>query len=165
MNGKAGVSPFTRVVVIVLDGVGIGAPPNAGLYGDHDSDTLGNMAKHVPLALPVLRSLGLDRLVSLGAAIPGPAQGAFGRMAETSAGKDSVTGHWADHGNDPSTPSTDHSREYVPVLVSGRRVRAGTDLGSRATFADFGQTIAHNFGVGPLACGTSFLENIVVEYS
>jgi phosphopentomutase len=67
----------------------------------------------------------------------------------------------ADHGNDPSTPSTDHSREYVPVLVTGRRVRAGVDLGTRSTFADLGQTIAANFGVGPLAHGTSFLEAIV----
>jgi phosphopentomutase len=71
----------------------------------------------------------------------------------------------ADHGNDPSTPSTDHSREYVPVLVTGPRVRAGVDLGTRATFADLGQTLAANFGVGPLAHGTSFLENIVGDHS
>ena len=53
----------------------------------------------------------------------------------------------------------------MPLLVSGPRVRAGSDLGTRATFADLGQTIADNFDVGPLAYGTSFLENIVVEYS
>ena len=391
--------PFARVLVIVLDGVGIGALPDAERYGDQGSDTLGNVTRRVPMALPGLRSLGLDRLVPLGGAPPGPPQGAFGRMAEASAGKDSVTGHWemmglvldepfptfpagfpaqliegfeqrigrgtlgnvaasgteiidrlgpehmrtgkpivytsvdsvfqiaahedvipieeqyricevafelasrgigvgrviarpfvgtpgaftrtanrhdyardpvgdtlldrlsrqgiavvsigkiadlfagrgvtrsvptasdddgfdklsmvmtdtpagfifvnlvdcdavyghrndivgyaanleridghllrlssslrerdllvvtADHGNDPSTPSTDHSREYVPLLVSGPHVRAGTDLGTRATFADLGQTIAHNFGVSPLACGTSFLEDIVVDYS
>ena len=71
----------------------------------------------------------------------------------------------ADHGNDPSTPSTDHSREYVPVLLTGSRVRPGTDLGTRLTFADLGQTLASNFGVGPLAHGTSFLEDIVAEHS
>ena len=391
--------PFTRVVVIVLDSVGIGELPDAAAYGDQGSNTLGNVAKRVPLALPVLRSLGLGRLVPLGGAAPGRPRGAFGRMAEISAGKDSVTGHWelmgvvldqpfptfpdgfspeliaalehrigrgtlgnvvasgteiinrlgsehlrtgkpivytsadsvfqiaahedvipvaeqyriceaafdlaargagvgrviarpfigtsgaftrtanrhdyaleptgdtlldwlsrkgvavvsigkvadlfagrgiarsiqtlsdadgleklsavmmdtpaglifmnlvdcdtvyghrndiagyaanleridarlgrllpalreadllvatADHGNDPSTPSTDHSREYVPILVTGPRVRKGTDLGTRATFADLGQTIADNFGVGPLAHGTSFLEDIVVEHS
>ena len=396
---SAGGPPFVRVLVIVLDGVGVGALPDAERYGDQGSDTLGHIAKRVPLALPLLRSLGLDRLVPLGGALPGPLHGAFGRMVEVSAGKDSVTGHWemmgvvldepfptfpagfptqlievfeqrigrrtlgnvvasgteiidrlgpehlqtarpivytsadsvfqvaahedvipigeqyricevafdlasrgmgvgrviarpfvgipgaftrtanrhdfarepvgdtlldclsrrgiavvsigkvadlfagrgvtrsvptagdedgfdklsaamtdtpaglmfvnlvdcdavyghrndivgyaanleridghllrissllreqdllvvtADHGNDPSTPSTDHSREYVPLLVSGPRVRAGTDLGTRATFADLGQTIAHNFGVEPLVCGTSFLENIVVEHS
>jgi phosphopentomutase len=70
----------------------------------------------------------------------------------------------ADHGNDPSTPSTDHSREYVPLLVAGSQVRRGADLGTRASFADLGQTIADNFGVGPLAHGTSFLEDIVVDH-
>ena len=71
----------------------------------------------------------------------------------------------ADHGNDPTTPSTDHSREYVPILLTGSRVRAGVDIGTRATFADLGQTLAANFGVGPLLSGTSFLEEIVVEHS
>jgi phosphopentomutase len=71
----------------------------------------------------------------------------------------------ADHGNDPTTPSTDHSREYVPLLLTGRHVRRGADLGTRATFADLGQTLADNFGVGPLERGTSFLEDIVVDHS
>ena len=66
----------------------------------------------------------------------------------------------ADHGNDPTTPSTDHSREYVPLLVTGRQVRTGADLGTRRTFADLGQTLAEVFGVGPLAHGTSFLDEI-----
>ena len=67
----------------------------------------------------------------------------------------------ADHGNDPTTPSTDHAREYVPLLVAGRCVRAGVDLGTRRTFADLGQPLAELFGVGPLAHGTSFLKEIV----
>ncbi|MSO46276.1 MAG: phosphopentomutase [Acidobacteria bacterium] len=389
--------PFTRAVVIVVDGAGIGALPDAAAYGDEGSNTLGNVARRVPLAVPVLRSLGLNRLVPLGGATPERPRGAYGRMIEVSAGKDSVTGHWelmgvvlerpfptypsgfppdmiaeferrieratlgntvasgteiierlgpehmrtgkpivytsadsvfqiaahegvipiadqyrmcetafdlvsrgagvgrviarpfvgtpgafartanrhdyaldptsetlldrlfrhgatvvsigkiaslfagrgitrsvstssdadgldklevamadtptglifvnlvdadsqyghrndvagyaanlerfdehlgrllpslrdkdllvvtADHGNDPSTPSTDHSREYVPVLMTGSRVRAGVDLGTRATFADLGQTLADNFGVGPLEHGTSFLREIVEE--
>ncbi len=71
----------------------------------------------------------------------------------------------ADHGNDPTTPSTDHSREYVPVLLTGAGVRPEVDIGTRRSFADLGQTLAANFGVGPLASGTSFLEEIVVEHS
>ena len=67
----------------------------------------------------------------------------------------------ADHGNDPTTPSTDHSREHVPLLVAGPRVRPGVDLGTRRTFADLGQTLARNFGVGPLKHGTSFLDLLV----
>jgi phosphopentomutase len=66
----------------------------------------------------------------------------------------------ADHGNDPTMPSTDHSREYVPLLVVGSGVRAGADLGTRSTFADLGQTLAELFGVGPLAHGTSFLQEL-----
>jgi phosphopentomutase len=69
----------------------------------------------------------------------------------------------ADHGNDPSTPSTDHSREYVPILVAGNRVRTGVDIGTRRTFADLGQTLAANFGLDRLAHGSSFLEQIVEE--
>jgi phosphopentomutase len=385
-------------MVLVLDGVGIGALPDAGRYGDEGSDTLGHVAAEIGLHVPVLRTLGLDRVARLGGA-PAVAVGACGRLAEVSAGKDSVTGHWelmgvvlehpfptfpsgfpvgliaeferrigrgtignvvasgtevierlgpehlrtgkpivytsadsvfqlaahedvipvaeqyrmcdiafdvaargagvgrviarpfvgapgsfrrtvnrhdyalepvgdtlldwltrsgvgvtaigkiadlfagrgvakavstssdedgivklraamsetatglifanfvdfdtlyghrndvagyaanlerfderlggvldelhdqdllvvtADHGNDPSTPSTDHSREYVPLLVVGPRVRPGVDLGTRASFADVGQTIAENFGVGPLSHGTSFLEDIVVDHS
>ncbi|MGH7537724.1 MAG: phosphopentomutase [Gemmatimonadales bacterium] len=62
----------------------------------------------------------------------------------------------ADHGNDPTTPSTDHSREAVPVLALGPRVRP-VALGERASFADLGATVAEFFGVPPLAAGRSFL--------
>ena len=396
-------TPFSRAIVIVLDSVGIGELPDAPSYGDQGSDTVGNIAKHVPLNLPTLRSLGLGRIASLGenpraesgGQLPTPIPTAIGRMAEASPGKDSVTGHWemmgivldrpfpvfpdgfapatieefsrrtgrgvlgnkaasgtqiidelgpehmrtgslivytsadsvfqiaahedivpirelyrdcqiayqlvgeglgvgrviarpfvgspgtfkrtanrhdfalppsgetlldrlkaasvpvvaigkiedlfagrgmtqaihtasdddgvdrveqqmaevsrgfifanlvdfdtqyghrndvegyarnlerfdarlagllprlrdddllivtADHGNDPTTPSTDHSREHVPLLAIGRRVRAGVDLGTRRSFADLGQTVAELFGVGHLAHGTSFLSEIV----
>jgi phosphopentomutase len=66
----------------------------------------------------------------------------------------------ADHGNDPTTAGTDHAREYVPLMVTGPRVRRGVDLGVRKTFADLGQTLAELFGVGRLAHGTSFLSEI-----
>jgi phosphopentomutase len=383
---------FARAIVLVMDSVGIGELPDAGAYGDQGSNTVGNIARRVPLRIPVLRSLGLDHLVAIGGAPAVPPRGACGRMAEASAGKDSVTGHWemmgivldrafptfphgfaadvvsefarrtgrgvignkaasgtaiidelgprhlqtgdlivytsadsvfqiaahedvvplaelyracdiayqlvgeglgvgrvmarpcvgvpgavtrtalrrdyalppagetlldrltaaaipvvaigkiedlfagrgitsarhtvsdaqgmdfdeaematldrgfifanlvdfdtqfghrndvagyaanlerfddrlggiigrlrpsdllvvtADHGNDPTTPSTDHAREYVPVLACGNAVKAGVDLGTRATFADLGQTLAENFGVARLAHGESFLD-------
>jgi phosphopentomutase len=387
-------TPFRRAIVIVMDSVGVGELPDAASYGDQGSNTLGNIAKRVPLELPTLRRLGLDRVASIGGAHAGSAAAAFGRMAEASAGKDSVTGHWemmgivldrafpvfpdgfpapviaefsrrtgrgvlgnraasgteiieelggehirtgalivytsadsvfqiaahedvvplsglyhaceiayalvgeglgvgrviarpfagapgrfrrtadrrdyalppsgetlldrvkaaslpvvaigkiedlfagrgithaihtasdedgmdqveeqmaavdrgliftnlvdfdtqfghrndaegyaanlerfdarlamvlaqlrdddllvvtADHGNDPTTPSTDHAREYVPLLVAGRHVRPGADLGTRRTFADVAQTLAEVFGVGRIAHGTSFLSEI-----
>ena len=385
---------FTRVILFVIDSAGVGELPDAAVYGDEGSNTLGNIAAQVGLVLPFLRSLGLGQLVALPGTNPAP-HGAFGRMAEASPGKDSVTGHWemagivldrafptfpagfsaeiiaeferrigrgtlgnvvasgteiierlgdehvrtgkpivytsadsvfqvaahedvipiaeqyricetafdlvglglgvgrviarpfvgvsgaykrtanrhdyaleptsrtvldalsgaghsvvsigkvrdlfagrgitralptvsdadglaalqrtladtpaglifvnlvdsdtqyghrndtagyaanleridagltgiahalgvgdllivtGDHGNDPTTPSTDHSREYVPLLITGPGVPAGRDLGTRATFADLGQTIAENFGVEPLAHGTSFLSALV----
>jgi phosphopentomutase len=76
-----------------MDSAGVGELPDAASYGDQGSDTLGNIAKRVPLALPTLRGLGLDRVASIGGP-HGAAAAAFGRMAEASAGKDSVTGHW-----------------------------------------------------------------------
>ena len=393
---------FARAIVLVIDSAGIGELPDAAAYGDEGSNTLGNIATRVGLAVPFLRSLGLDRLVPLDVRAPAGTttpRGAFGRMAEASPGKDSVTGHWemagivldqpfptfpqgfpadviteferrigrqtlgnvvasgteiidrlgtehvrtgrpivytsadsvfqvaahedvipiaeqyriceaafdlvgtgmgvgrviarpfvgaagtfsrtsnrhdyalepsgvtlldvlaadgqsvvaigkvrdlfagrgitralptvsdtdglatlvrvlddtpsglvfanlvdsdtqyghrndpagyaanleridaglaevaprlrpddllvvtADHGNDPTTPSTDHSREYVPLLALGARVAPDRDLGTRATYADLGQTLAENFGVGPLAHGTSFLDELGEEIS
>jgi phosphopentomutase len=387
---------YARVIVIVLDSVGIGELPDASAYGDQGSNTVGNIARRLRLQLPALRALGFDRLVDLsGPPVEKSPQAAFGRMAEASPGKDSVTGHWelmglvldrpfpvfpsgfppeiidsfelrigrrtlgnlvrsgtqildelgsqhletgwpivytsadsvfqiaahedlippaelyrfcevayelvvqglgvgrviarpfvglpghfkrtanrrdfampptgctllellqqagmpvvaigkiddlfagrgisrrlhtasddegmdyveqvmgdtssglifanlvdfdtiyghrndfrgyavnlerfdariseilgrlepddllvitADHGNDPTTPSTDHSREYVPLLLTGPRVRAGVDLGTRPTFADLGQTLAENFGLSGLEHGTSFLSDVI----
>ena len=65
----------------------------------------------------------------------------------------------ADHGNDPTTRSTDHARERVPILVAGPRVRP-VSIGERDSFADVGQTIAEFLGVPPLAAGQSFLSDI-----
>jgi len=65
----------------------------------------------------------------------------------------------ADHGCDPTTPSTDHSREYVPVLAYGRGARAGVNLGVRGSLADIGQTVAENFGTS-IVTGASFLPAI-----
>ncbi len=65
----------------------------------------------------------------------------------------------ADHGCDPTTASTDHSREYVPLLVFGRHSREGIDLGTRRSLSDIGQTVAENFGTS-IVTGESFLAQI-----
>jgi len=62
----------------------------------------------------------------------------------------------ADHGNDPTAPGSDHTREYAPLLVYGRSAKPGVNLGTRRSLADIGQTIAQNFGL-ELADGDSFL--------
>lgn len=65
-----------------------------------------------------------------------------------------LVGITADHGNDPTTPSTDHSREYAPLLCFGPSVVLPAALGDRTTFADWGATVARWLGVAPLALGT-----------
>lgn len=68
----------------------------------------------------------------------------------------------ADHGNDPTTPSTDHSREFVPVLAQAAAMRRGVDLGVRSCFADVGATAAAYLGAGALPAGRSFLPEIAL---
>ncbi len=67
----------------------------------------------------------------------------------------------ADHGCDPSTPSTDHSREHVPLLAYGAKIKAGYNLGTRPTYADLAATVAEYFGVKANIAGTSFLREIL----
>ncbi|HEU5170285.1 MAG TPA: phosphopentomutase [Gemmatimonadales bacterium] len=83
------------------------------------------------------------------------------RLLERVCGDDLVI-FTADHGNDPTTPSTDHSRELVPVLVVGPRVRPAA-IGRRRSYADVGQTVAEFLGVGPLPAGVSFLHEVWSE--
>lgn len=67
----------------------------------------------------------------------------------------------ADHGCDPSTPSTDHSREYIPWVITGKQVKAGANLGTSPTFANIGATILEYFGVEPRITGKSSLNEIL----
>jgi phosphopentomutase len=68
----------------------------------------------------------------------------------------------ADHGNDPTFPGTDHTREYSPLIVYGKSARAGVDLGIRQSLSDIGQTIADNFGLR-LVAGQSFLKELTKD--
>lgn len=87
---------YKRIAVIVLDSVGIGELPDAGAYGDLGAHTLGHIVERVAgLALPSLRRLGLANIAPLGDWAPKPTPiGYYGKMAEVSAGKDTMTGHW-----------------------------------------------------------------------
>ena len=67
----------------------------------------------------------------------------------------------ADHGCDPGTPSTDHSREYIPLVVYGKKCRRGVNLGTRSSFADIGRTILDYFGISEGIAGESFLNEIM----
>jgi phosphopentomutase len=85
-----------RAIILVLDGVGVGAAPDAASYGDAGSDTLGNLARTLGgLTLPNLAAAGLGNIVPIDGVAPASApQGAWGKMRPASAGKDSTTGHW-----------------------------------------------------------------------
>ncbi|MHC1785872.1 MAG: phosphopentomutase [Christensenellales bacterium] len=83
-----------RALLIVLDSVGIGALPDASLYGDEGANTLGNLARATALDLPNLRRLGLGHLPDAHLPKDPLANGGYGRMAEKSPGKDTTTGHW-----------------------------------------------------------------------
>jgi phosphopentomutase len=96
--------------------------------------------------------------------------GFYGALREFDAALPSITSRLkeddllfitADHGNDPTTPSTDHARERVPLLAGGMRVVPG-DLGERQTFSDLGATIAEWFGLSFRGRGKSFLSELVV---
>lgn len=135
-----------RVVLIVLDSVGIGALPDAGLYGDEGSDTLGNIAREIgSLSLPNMAALGLGNLVGRtgGEAVPGlpplPPAGACGRLGMKSPGKDSTTGHWEMCGVTldrpfPTYPEGFPSRVLDPIeraigrRVLGNKAASGTEI-------------------------------------
>lgn len=78
-------------------------------------------------------------------------------------GEDDLLIITADHGCDPSTPSTDHSREYTPMLAWSKKIRPGANLGTRTTFADIGATVLEYFGLENRTDGQSFLKEICTK--
>jgi len=118
-------SPFSRVIAIVLDSAGIGELPDAARYGDEGSNTIGNIAAAVPLSLPTLRAFGLGRVVPLDASTPPQAVAAYGRMAEQSPGKDSVTGHWEIAGLVLDRPFPVFPNGFPPDVISAFEARIG----------------------------------------
>jgi phosphopentomutase len=118
------VTDITRVILIVMDSVGVGELPDAAAYGDQGSNTVGNIARAVPLRVPTLRLLGLARVVEIGGQPAAPV-GAFGRMAEASAGKDSVTGHWELMGIVLDRPFPTFPKGFAPALIEEFERRIG----------------------------------------
>ncbi|TAH66481.1 MAG: phosphopentomutase [Anaerolineaceae bacterium] len=78
-------------------------------------------------------------------------------------GDDDILIITADHGCDPSTPSTDHSREYVPMVAYGKQIKKSNNLGTRESFADIAATILEYFDIKSQVAGTSFLKDIIHE--
>jgi phosphopentomutase len=109
-----------KALIIVLDGVGIGALPDAAQYGDEGSNTLGNLAAAVGgLALPNLERLGLGNIAPLAGVAPQAAPtGNFGKMAEASPGKDSTSGHWEMMGLVMEKPFPTYPHGFPPAVVT-----------------------------------------------
>jgi phosphopentomutase len=129
-----------RVVITVLDGVGVGALPDAAAYGDIGSDTLGNLSRAVGgLRLPNLARAGLGRTGHILGVAPAVPSGAAGRMVELSPGKDTLTGHWELAGLVTSDPVPTYPAGFpaemlepfekaVGSRVLGNRVASGTEI-------------------------------------
>ena len=130
-----------RAAIIILDGVGIGAAPDAARYGDADSDTLGNVARACGgLSLPRLERYGLGNIRPLeGVAPRGDASGAWGAMVPASAGKDSTSGHWEIAGLRLERPFPTYPRGFPAEVIDrfaretgrgvvGNVVGSGTDV-------------------------------------
>ncbi|HEX2716493.1 MAG TPA: phosphopentomutase [Gemmatimonadaceae bacterium] len=136
-----------RALIVVLDGVGIGAAPDADAYGDVGSDTLGNLARAVGgFDLPNLEALGLGRIKPiLGLAADLEPHGAWGLMTPRSAGKDSTTGHWEIAGVHLARPFPTYPQGFPAAIVAefsrlaGRPV-IGNVVGSGTAIIDrFGE--------------------------
>ena len=125
---------FRRAIVVVCDGLGVGAAPDAALFGDTGSDTLGHVLASRPVRIPQLSALGLGNLTPSVESYREPRpRGAFGKMAERSAGKDTATGHWEMAGLITTTPFKTYPEGFPPEIVVPFEERVGRKvLGNKA---------------------------------
>jgi phosphopentomutase len=121
------MSAVKRVIIIVLDSMGVGELPDAAEYGDEGSNTLANTAKAVGgLSLPHMQELGLGNITSIEGVPPrDEALGAYGRMAEASAGKDTTTGHWEIAGIYSPQPLPTYPNGFPKELIEEYERRIG----------------------------------------
>jgi phosphopentomutase len=138
--------PFRRAIVVVCDGLGVGAAPDAGAFGDEGSDTLGHVLASRHVEIPHLAALGLGNLTPSydGARCARP-EGAFGKMAERSAGKDTATGHWEMMGLVTSVPFKTYPQGFPPEVVGpfeeriGRRVLGNKSASGTEILKELGE--------------------------
>ena len=151
------LSPQIRVLLIVLDGLGVGALPDADRYGDVGSNTLGHISEALGgLALPHLERWGLGRLGQFKGILPVSAPEAyFGKMTERSAGKDTVIGHWEMMGIITETPFPTYPNGFPPEVVLPFEAAIGRKvLGNKVAS---GTEIIQELGALHLECGAPIL--------
>ena len=131
--------PFNRVVLVVLDSVGIGEMPDAGDYGDAGSDTLGHTLASREVSIPNLRQMGLANIRSLPVDPVDSPTGAFGKAATLSRGKDTTTGHWEMAGIITGTPFPTYPNGFPERVIGpfekaigrpvlGNKAASGTEI-------------------------------------
>jgi phosphopentomutase len=144
---------INRVILLVIDGLGIGAMPDAAAYGDAGVNTLVHLADAVQgLTLPNLEALGLGHVASIkGIRTMGQPQGCFGRLGFTSPGKDSVTGYWEMSGVLLKTPAGAFSSGIPSDIVAALEQAWGRKaIGNRVSTMD---AMLKDYGDEHLACG------------
>ena len=146
---------FDRVLILLLDSVGVGALPDAASYGpvDADADTLGNVARATPgFALPNLARLGLGRISALEGVPPSPRPaGHYGRMMTRSSGKDTTTGHWEIAGVVLREPFSVWPQGFSDEILTAFREQSGFEsIGNKAAS---GTEIIRELGEEHLASG------------
>jgi phosphopentomutase len=144
-------------MVIVLDGVGAGQAPDAAAYGDAGANCLTNTARAVgALALPALGSLGLGNITPIAGTPPTPeTRGAYGRLIERAAGKDSTTGHWELMGLTLTRPLPTYPRGFPAELVA--RFEAAIGRGTLGNKPASGTAIIEELGAEHLRTGKPIL--------
>ncbi|MFH1862688.1 MAG: phosphopentomutase, partial [bacterium] len=125
-----GVELSGRLILMILDSVGIGELPDASDYGDCGSNTLGNLAKAVGgFDLPNFEALGLGKIEPIkGILSRNSAMAAYGKMAEIAPGKDSITGHWELAGYIASQPQPTYPEGFPERIVNRLREESGLDF-------------------------------------
>lgn len=139
---------INRWIVVVMDSVGIGELPDADVFGDVGSNTLGNIASAVGLHVPHMAALGLGNIAPLGGVPPvASPRGAFGKMAEQSAGKDTSTGHWEMMGIRLDKPFPVYPDGFPPEIMDA-----------------FEKTIGRGWLGNVVASGTAILDELGAEH-
>src|SRR5690606_30914035 len=138
---------FERICVIVMDSVGIGALPDAPAFGDEGSHTLGHICERVPgIQLPNLAALGLGNIAPLSAVPPADKPlASYGKMAEVSVGKDTMTGHWELMGLKVEVPFQVYPNGFPAELVgkfeemTGRKVIGNKPASGTEILDEYGE--------------------------
>jgi phosphopentomutase len=147
---------FGRAIVVVCDGLGVGEAPDAAAFGDEGSDTLGHVLASRSVHIPNLRALGMGNLTpTFAGARETRTRGAYGKMAERSAGKDTATGHWEMTGLVTTAPFRTFPDGFPREVVEPFEQRIGrTVLGNKAAS---GTEILKELGEQHLATGSPIL--------